>query len=70
MLSTLLPLLFPATFQGPVVNVSAPATAESQWTTSLSTYWMEPPEASGYLSGILAADRGSLWFDNNNRRKR
>jgi hypothetical protein len=43
--------------------VEAPATTEPKWTTSLSTFWIEPPHSSGYLSGILTADRGSLHLE-------
>lgn len=44
-------------------HAAPPAPSESAWTTSLSTYWMEPPEESGYLSGVLAADRGTLHLE-------
>jgi hypothetical protein len=41
-------------------DASAPA---ETWVPSLSTYWMEPPDESGYLSAILAADRGVLHLE-------
>lgn len=62
MLLALLSLLLPATVQDPAVNVAAPDTTP-KWTTSLSTFWIEPPDDSGYLSGILSADRGSLHLE-------
>jgi hypothetical protein len=58
-----LTLLLPTPFQEPAPKGRASLTAEPQWTTSLSTYWIEPPYSSGYLSGVLYADRGSLHLE-------
>jgi hypothetical protein len=67
MLLALMTLLASALLQDPVQQAPPPAPpappAPSQWTTSLSTYWIEPPHASGYLSAVLAADRGPLHLE-------
>jgi hypothetical protein len=63
MLLALLTTVLPANVQDPAATAVAPVTGEPQWTTSLSTYWIEPPHDSGYLSGILSADRGDLHLE-------
>ncbi len=37
--------------------------ATSPWSTSLSTYWIEPPYQSGYLSAVVTADKGPLHLE-------
>lgn len=63
MLLVPLTLLLPAALETPVEDVKATVTSEPQWTASVSTFWIEPPHDSGYLSGILYADRGDLHFE-------
>jgi hypothetical protein len=63
MLLALLGLLVAGPVQEPSGNVPAQAPPPPQWTTSLSTYWIEPPHSSGYLSAVLTADRGPLHLE-------
>jgi hypothetical protein len=63
MLLETLSLLSPFVLQESVDRKDSPPTSSSAWTTSLSTYWYEPPDESGYLSGILTADRGVLHLE-------
>jgi len=56
-------LLFPAAAQEQPASTVAPIVTEPEWTTSLATYWIEPPHDSGYLSAIVAADRGALHLE-------
>lgn len=62
MLLETLSLLSPF-FSQQTPGAAAPPAAEPAWTTSLQTFWIEPPEESGYLSGILSADRGALHLE-------
>ena len=39
---------------------AAPPQPPPHWVTTLSTYWIEPPYSSGYLSAIATGDRGPL----------
>ena len=55
-------LLSPAT-QEPAPQAPPQAPPPNQWVTSLATYWIEPPEADGYLSAVLSADRGPLHLE-------
>lgn len=71
MLLALLLLCLPGDAQDPAgqtqaqapAQTPAPAPAAPQWVTSLSTYWIEPPHASGYLSAVLGVDRGELHLE-------
>jgi hypothetical protein len=63
MLLALLTLLAQAPAQESLGSVPAQAPPPPQWTTSFSAFWMEPPHSSGYMSGILSADRGSLHLE-------
>ena len=35
----------------------------SNWATSISTYWIEPPYEAGYLSAVVTADKGPLHLE-------
>ena len=37
-----------------------PPKAEQAWSAYLQTFYLDPPDGDGYLSGILAADKGQL----------
>jgi len=63
MLLETLTLLSPFVLQEPLDPKDKAPESSSAWTTSLSTYWYEPPDESGYLSGILRADRGVLHLE-------
>jgi hypothetical protein len=49
--------------QEPEPEPLQPAPTEPAWSLSLDTYWVEPPDDSGYLIGILYADRGQLHLE-------
>lgn len=59
MLALPLMLLCSPEIQEPVPQAPPP----ERWTTSLSTYWIEPPHGDGYLSAVLGADRGPLHLE-------
>ncbi len=63
MLLAPLTFLFPAPVQVSGGHVPAPREEAPGWSTSLETYWTEPPDEDGYLSGILSADRGALHLE-------
>jgi hypothetical protein len=63
MLLVPLTLLLPPTFEAPLEDPQPAVASESKWTTSISTFWTDPPHDSGYLSGILYADRGALHLE-------
>ena len=59
----LAPLLLstPAETQVPGADMPPPPPAQQdKWSTSLQTFFVDPPDDNGYLSGILAADKGQL----------
>jgi hypothetical protein len=47
----------------PVQDHSSAAPAKPKWSTSISSFWIEPPHDSGYLSAILYADQGPLHLE-------
>jgi len=61
----LAPLLLVASTSAevPVGQAAPQAPPPSEWVTSLATYWIEPPDASGYLSAVVTADRGPLHLE-------
>jgi hypothetical protein len=63
MLITPLDLLGPTTLLFAGGEPLAPQEEAPAWSTSLDTFWTEPPHGDGYLSGILAADRGTLHLE-------
>jgi hypothetical protein len=56
-------LLFPADSQVSGGESPPLATEAPTWSTSLDTFWTEPPDDDGYLSAILSADRGALHLE-------
>ena len=62
MLLAPLALILSPELQEPASQGQPPPPA-SEWSTSLSTYWTEPPDESGYVSAILTADRGPLHLE-------
>jgi len=63
MLLAPLALLLPAPLQDLAGQAPAPAPAPPKWVATLSTYWIEPPYQSGYLSAVVTADKGPLHLE-------
>ena len=57
----LAPLLL--SLAAPVQGQDSSAPAKPKWSTSISSFWIEPPHQSGYLSAILYADNGPLHLE-------
>src|SRR5690349_5286403 len=59
----LLSLAAPVQDQGSATPAQAPLETKPKWSTSISSFWIEPPHESGYLSAILYADKGPLHLE-------
>jgi len=66
LLAPLLLLVTQDSPQAPPQQPTPPALAPvppSKWATAISTYWIEPPYQSGYLSAVVTADKGPMHLE-------